>query len=172
MEIMDKLREEIKKHKPVYIDSRSQKFGEIHLLEVLSEIDKALDTAERELNTLIENKDVTTEIYKLTIDMLDQQITYLNTLIQQKDEELTEQENLIAALNKSNNVLVLILSEQAAELAMYKQEQKLIRRETKEYIGLNEIQLCPHCGKMICPEIITKFFKCEHCHHCGGKVKY
>ena len=48
---------------------------------------------------------------------------------------------------------------------------KLIRKDGKHY-GLTEIVLCPHCGKMICPDIINKMFECKYCHHCGGKVEY
>lgn len=48
---------------------------------------------------------------------------------------------------------------------------KLIRKDGKHY-GLTEIQFCPHCGKMICPDILNKMFELEYCHHCGGKVEY
>ena len=48
---------------------------------------------------------------------------------------------------------------------------KLLRRDGKDY-RLNEIQLCPHCEKMICPDVIIKHFPCNYCHHCGGKVEY
>ena len=51
---------------------------------------------------------------------------------------------------------------------------KLIRKTGKEcgLSQLSEVEFCPHCGKMICPEIITKFFTCNYCHHCGGKIEY
>jgi len=48
---------------------------------------------------------------------------------------------------------------------------KLIRLDGKEY-GLNEIQRCPHCDGLICPEIIIKHFTLKYCHYCGEKVEY
>jgi len=51
---------------------------------------------------------------------------------------------------------------------------KLIRKTGKEcdLPLLDQVEFCPHCGKMICPEIITKLFNCNYCHHCGGRVEY
>jgi hypothetical protein len=51
---------------------------------------------------------------------------------------------------------------------------KLIRKDGRECDMPTEsqVEFCPHCGKMICPDIIRKFFPCNYCHNCGGKVEY
>jgi len=54
------------------------------------------------------------------------------------------------------------------------ERMKLIRKTGKEcdMPWMNQLEFCPHCGKMICPDIISKMFECNYCHHCGGKVKF
>jgi rRNA maturation protein Nop10 len=51
---------------------------------------------------------------------------------------------------------------------------KLIIKSGKEcdIQHTNQVEFCPHCGRMICPEIIRLQFPCEYCHNCGGKVEY
>jgi rRNA maturation protein Nop10 len=51
---------------------------------------------------------------------------------------------------------------------------KLIKKTGKEcdMPYTNQVEFCPHCGKMICPEIIRLMFPCEFCHNCGGKVEF
>ena len=69
----------------------------------------------------------------------------------------------------------LVELEKLSEKAIIHETQKNLILRTGEECGmdlLNQVQFCPHCGKMICPEIITKFFPCKYCHNCGGKVEY
>lgn len=49
--------------------------------------------------------------------------------------------------------------------------KKTIKKDGK-YYRLTEVEFCPYCENMICPDIRNKMFSCNYCHICGGKIEY